>query len=69
MTKVKARYETITVGRKRIRLKFWSAENVSYPGVPQYVGVLTRVKPEMMESVERELSSNHNIKGIFYPKS
>jgi hypothetical protein len=67
MTKVKAQYETITVGKKRIRLKFWPAEKVSYPGVPQYIGVLTRVKPEMMESVEKEISSNHKIKGIFYP--
>jgi hypothetical protein len=68
MTKVKVQYETIEVGKKRIRLKFWSAENVSYPGVPQYIGVLTRVNPEMMESVEREISKNHKIKGISYPR-
>lgn len=69
MTKVNVAYETILVGSKRIRLKFWPSEKVSYPGVPQYVGVLTRVKPEMMEKVEKEISTNHKIKGIFYPKT
>lgn len=69
MTKVKAQYETIMIGSKRVRLKFWPAENVSYPGVPQYIGVLTRVKPDMIESVEKVISRNHNIKGIFYPRN
>lgn len=66
---VKAKYETITLGRRRIRLKYWPAEKCSDPDeAPQYVGVLTRVEREMIERVERAISKKHQIKGIFYPK-
>lgn len=69
MKKVKAEYETIMIGRKRIRFKSWPAEKCSYPGgAPKYVGVLTRVEPEMFDKVEKEISRNHKIKGIFYRK-
>jgi len=69
MTKVKVAYETILVGSKRIRLKFWPSENGLKPDEAlQYIGVLTRVKPEMMERVERDISKKYQIKGIFYPK-
>lgn len=67
---VKAEYETIMFKGKRIRFKFWPSEKGSNSDeAPQYVGLLTRVKPEMIEGIEREISKKHQIKGIFCPKS
>lgn len=69
MKKVKVAYETIAIGSEKVRFKFWPAKNCSDPDkVPHYVGVLTRVKPEMIDRVEKAISRNHQIKGIFYQR-
>jgi hypothetical protein len=70
MTKAKPKYDTIAIGRKKIRFKFWLSEKSSGPDkVPYYVGVLTHVKPEMMDRFERAFSRKYQIKGIFYRKT
>jgi hypothetical protein len=70
MTKAKPKYDTIAIGRKKIRFKFWLSEKSSGPDkVPYYVGVLTPVKPEMMDRFERAFSRKYQIKGIFYRKT
>lgn len=69
MKKVKAKYETIVVGKKRIRFKFWPSENGPNPDkLPQYVGLLTRVDSKTIERVERAISKKYQIRGIFGPR-
>ena len=67
--KTKPSFDEVVVRRKRIRFKFWPSEKGSTSDeTPQYVGVMTPIKLEDIDAVEKAISKKYNIKGIYCTK-